>query len=285
MLHFNCVSVSGVVMPSPDCPRTSVCCRLPEEAASTVSCGGTITGNNTNFRNPDFPADFRRGGMCSAEVTFGREVCQLRLEFLHFSIAGPKASGPRVGLCDDDVFAVATGLGNTPYPALCGYNSGQHLYVDVSEATRAVLTFSIGGELNVARKWNVRVSTVHCLSDMKAPESCLQYHTEPAGEFSSFNFRPSAPSQQLIAGQKYSICFKKQLGFCQISVERFVADSPLPSCEQYTPSEPGSFQVGPASRPLVGARNCENAYVFIPSGSNRAFLDDVTADRFCGRGL
>ncbi|XP_040069468.1 uncharacterized protein LOC8035350 [Ixodes scapularis] len=270
MLHFNCASVSGVTVPSPDCPQSAVCCRLPEEAATTVSCGGTITGNNTNFRNPDFPSEFRREGMCSAEVTFGREVCQLRLEFLHFSIAGPRASGPRVGLCDDDVFAVATGIGNLPYPALCGYNGGQHMYIDVSEATRAVLTFSIGGEVTVARKWNVRVSTVHCLSNMKAPESCLQYHTEPAGEFSSFNYRPSATSQQMIAGLKYSVCFKKQLGFCQIS---------------YTASEPGSFQVGPSNRPLVGARNCENAYVFIPSGSNKNFLDDVTADRFCGSGL
>ncbi|CAN7944021.1 unnamed protein product, partial [Ixodes pacificus] len=159
------------------------------------------------------------------------------------------------------------------------------VYIDVSEATRAVLTFSIGGEVTVARKWNVRVSTVHCLSSMKAPESCLQYHTEPAGEFSSFNFRPSATSQQMIAGLKYSVCFKKQLGFCQISRRKCVSNCLLPLCDQYTASEPGSFQVGPSNRPLVGARNCENAYVFIPSGSNKNFLDDVTADRFCGSGL
>lgn len=43
--------------------------------------------------------------------------------------------------------------------------------------------------------------------------------------------------------------------------------------------------MGPGRRALVGATKCENAYVFIPSASNKAFSEDVTADRFCGNGL
>ncbi|XP_077494079.1 uncharacterized protein LOC144104773 [Amblyomma americanum] len=268
--HFNCASTGGVVISSTECVHPTVCCKVPEEVPSVVTCGGAINSNQTSFRNPDFPADFRRAGMCSVEVTFGREVCQLRLDFVHFSLAAPRASGPRAGLCDDDVFTVTTGLGSTTYPALCGQNAGQHMYVDVSEATRAVLSFNIGSDVPVGRKWHVRVSTVHCLSPVKAPDSCLQYFTAPSGEFTSFNFLPSAQSQQLIAGLKYSVCFKKQLGFCQIT---------------YSPSEPNLFQMGRAAEPLTGARNCEDAYLFVPSGSNKAFLDDVTSDRFCGRGF
>lgn len=270
MLQFNCGNAGGVVVSSNDCPTTTVCCKIPEEAASTVSCGGAITSNQTSFRNPDFPADFRRGGMCSSEVTFGREVCQLRLDFVHFTLAPPVSSGPRAGLCDADVFTVATGLGSTTYPALCGQNAGQHMYVDVSEATRAVLSFSIASDLPVGRKWHVKVTFVHCLSPVKAPESCVQYYTAPSGEFSSFNFQPTVGNQQLIAGHKYSVCFKKQLGFCQIT---------------YSPSQPNSFQIGSSQVPLSGVRNCEDAYLFVPSGSNKAFMEDVTADRFCGRGF
>ncbi|KAH6923980.1 hypothetical protein HPB50_010116 [Hyalomma asiaticum] len=282
MAHFNCVHNGGVVVSSSDCLHATVCCKVPDEVSSAVSCGGTITNNMTAFRNPDYPADFRRGGLCSAEVTFGREVCQLRLDFVHFSLAPPRAEGPRAGLCDDDVFTVATGLGSTTYPSLCGQNTGQHMYVDVSEATRAVLSFSIGNEVPAGRKWHVRVNFVHCLSPLKAPESCLQYFTQPSGEFSSFNFLPNSPKQQLIADHKYSICFKKQLGFCQISVSFLIAS--------YTPAETsgstiGLFQMGPGTEPLTGARNCEDAYLLVPSGSNNAFLDDVTSDRFCGLGF
>nr|XP_050048887.2 uncharacterized protein LOC126545165 [Dermacentor andersoni] len=270
MLHFNCINGGGVVVTSGDCFQATVCCKVPEQVNSAVSCGGSITNNMTSFRNPDFPADFRRGGMCSAEVTFGREVCQLRLDFVQFSLAPPRATGARAGLCDDDVFTVATGLGSTTYPALCGQNAGQHMYVDVSEATRAVLSFSIGSDVPVGRKWHIRISFVHCLSPVKAPDSCLQYFTAPSGEFSSFNFQPSALKQQLIADHKYTVCFRKQLGFCQIT---------------YSPSEPTSFQMGAGTEPLTGARSCEDAYIFVPSGANRAFVEDVTSDRFCGQGF
>ncbi|KAH7939548.1 hypothetical protein HPB52_013666 [Rhipicephalus sanguineus] len=268
LTKYNCASNGGVMISSSDCLPATVCCKVPDEVSSAVSCGGSIANNNTAFRNPDFPADFRRGGLCSAEVIFGREVCQLRLDFVHFSLAPPRAEGARAGLCDDDVFTVATGLGSTTYPPLCGQNAGQHMYVDVSEATRAVLSVSIGSELPQGRKWHIRVSTIHCLSPEKAPDSCLQYFTAPMGEFSSFNFQPSAPKQQLIAGHKYSVCFKRQLGFCQIT---------------YTPGE--IFQMGAGTEPLTGARDCEDSYLFVPSGSNRAFLEDVTSDRFCGSGF
>ncbi|KAL3183554.1 hypothetical protein MRX96_033662 [Rhipicephalus microplus] len=267
----SCSSTGGATLSSNDCHFTTVCCKLPEEVSSAVSCGGSIRSNNTAFRNPEFPGEFRQSGLCSAEVLFGREVCQLRLDFVHFSLAGPRVNGPRAGLCDDDVFTVATNLGSIPYPTLCGENAGQHMYIDVSEATRAVLSVNIGGEAPQGRKWHIRVSFIHCLSPQKAPASCLQYFPEPQGEFNSFNYIPGAPKQQLIAGLKYSICFRRQLGLCQIN---------------FTPATTNElFQMGNGIGPLTGARNCEDAYLFVPSGSNRALLEDTTSDRFCGNGF
>ncbi|KAL1425625.1 hypothetical protein MTO96_019048 [Rhipicephalus appendiculatus] len=265
LAKYACTSTGGVIMTSSDCLTGTICCRVPEEVSSAVSCGGAITNNNTAFRNPDFPADFRGSGLCSAEVVFGREVCQLRLDFVHFSLSPPRGEGPRAGLCDDDVFTVATGLGSNTYPPLCGHNTGQHMYIDVSETTRAILSVSIGGEKPQGRKWHIRVSFIHCLSPEKAPDSCLQYFPGVQGEFSSFNYQPSAP--QAAADRRPQVHYLLQ------EAARLLPDQ----CER--------FQMGTGTEPLTGARNCEDAYLFVPSGSNRAFLEDVTSDRFCGNGF
>lgn len=52
------------------------------------------------------------------------DVCQLRLDFLDLSLAPPNGDG----ICNTDAITV-TG-GSSFVPALCGYNSGQHIYVN-----------------------------------------------------------------------------------------------------------------------------------------------------------
>lgn len=48
------------------------------------------------------------------------DICQLRLDFLEFSLSQPNASG----VCDNDFLLIA-GAART-YPRICGENAGQH---------------------------------------------------------------------------------------------------------------------------------------------------------------
>ena len=51
----------------------------------------------------------------------GWDVCQLRLDFLHFDLGPPD---PYSGQCNKDAFLV-TGSAYSP-PVICGKNTGQH---------------------------------------------------------------------------------------------------------------------------------------------------------------
>ena len=51
----------------------------------------------------------------------GYDVCQLRLDFLHFDLGPPD---PYSGQCNKDAFLV-TGSAYSP-PVICGKNTGQH---------------------------------------------------------------------------------------------------------------------------------------------------------------
>ena len=73
--------------------------------------------------------------------------------------------------------------GFTPPPIICGYNSGQHMWVpacptcvtiniDIDTATTATTRF-----------WNIRVTQYECgANNLNIPEeNCLQYHTARSG--------------------------------------------------------------------------------------------------------
>lgn len=81
------------------------------------------------------------------------------------------------------------------------------------------------------RRWNIEVTQIECTNPSRAPSNCLQYHLGPSGGFSSFNYEasqyqeyiPSGPQNYQNAGAldstyynglDYSICFRKESGFC-----------------------------------------------------------------------
>lgn len=86
------------------------------------SCGRSTDRNNTYFVSPNFPSTNTGGGKC--EFTIRRQnpnICQLRIDFKHFTLAQPNAWN---GVCENDTLTVIGGTSSVP--TLCGENKGQH---------------------------------------------------------------------------------------------------------------------------------------------------------------
>ena len=71
--------------------------------------------------------------------------------------------------------------GYTSPPIICGYNTGQHMWVPASDSC-VTLTLDIDtATTTTTRKWNIKVTQYECGNLMAPEESCLQYHTATAG--------------------------------------------------------------------------------------------------------
>lgn len=94
-----------------------------------ASCGGIVQQNGTYFVNPNHPDVYESTGSCQLTVLKSHpDVCQLRLDFDHFSISGPERVNQA---CNTDQFLVS---GGSPAPTICGTSHGDHSkteYMDV----------------------------------------------------------------------------------------------------------------------------------------------------------
>lgn len=122
--------------------------------------------NNTVVLNPSYPNVYNGGSRCSYPVyRQSRHICQLRIDFLAFSLAQPSGDG----ICATDFFTVEGGVNEIP--KICGENTGQHLYVEVARKTRIGLPISIivstTGSFVFNRRWQIRVTQIKCLSKFR----------------------------------------------------------------------------------------------------------------------
>ncbi|KAI1285797.1 hypothetical protein HDE_11638 [Halotydeus destructor] len=180
-----------------------------------VTCGGTILQNGTYFRSPNAPATYNDARACSATIPkLGPSICQIRLDFVTFSLKPPTA-----GVCDVDKLIIDGQSQNNHAPALCGFNAGQHMYVDVDRGHNPITLTALTGTGSVFnRHFDIRVTYIHCLSPYRAPPNCLQYYYDLNGEFRSFNFDYySQNSAKYLRSLDYAICFRKLPGFCSIT--------------------------------------------------------------------
>ncbi|CAG2114154.1 unnamed protein product [Medioppia subpectinata] len=166
------------------------------------------------FRNPNAPSPYTESRACSVSVQRLRpDVCQLRLDFLVFDM-----SRPRDGTCDSDRFVVNGQTQNSIIPPVCGYNTGQHMYIDMS-STNSPVTLNVLTMGNRNRLFDIRVTQIHCSSGYRAPANCLQYHIGVQGSIRSFNYDEPNVAQQggYLNNLDYTICFKKEPGFCTVT--------------------------------------------------------------------
>jgi len=110
---------------------------------STYTCGETTMAKEFHFVSPAYPVSVGLSNLtCQLTIDHGcpklgskdgSAICQIRLDFEEFNI-----QPPLLGTCHYDKFYAAA---NGRYPLLCGDNSGQHMYLDVSGRSTTDLTF------------------------------------------------------------------------------------------------------------------------------------------------
>ncbi|XP_024942514.1 uncharacterized protein LOC107269457 isoform X3 [Cephus cinctus] len=189
-----------------------VCCIF------TTSCGGEIQNNLTYVTNPGFPNLIDQPMNCSIAIKkVEPQVSQLRIDFLHFNIGQPNR---RTGVCDQDRMEVITG--NKTFQ-LCGWNSGQHIYMDVTDGLMS-LDFRLPNTYQ-SRMWEIRVSQLGF--EQRAPAGCLQYFESPSGVLKTLNYLPNG---RFLAEHDHLLCVRQAQGMCSIS---------------YTPCTADSFRIGP----------------------------------------
>ena len=69
--------------------------------------------------------------------------------------------GPRVTDCGYDTLTI-TNPGGTSPPIICGYNSGQHIYVPASDSCNTISIDIDTGTTSTTRKWQIKVIGQKC---------------------------------------------------------------------------------------------------------------------------
>ncbi|XP_070150786.1 uncharacterized protein [Polyergus mexicanus] len=186
-----------------------VCCIF------TASCDNEVQNNLTYVTSPGFPNLIDRPMNCTVVVRkIDTEVSQLRIDFVHFNIGQPNAT---TGICDGDVMVINNS--KTSFE-LCGWNSGQHVYMDASEGNEPItLNFRLPSGLQ-SRMWEMRV--VQLGFEQRAPVGCLQYFRSPNGTLRTFNYLPNG---RYLAGHDYLLCVRQERDMCGIAYQPCTRDS------------------------------------------------------------
>ena len=117
------------------------------------------------------------------------DVCKLRIDFDTMVLTAPSgvsstaaaADSITVGDCTVDSLTVSNPGGVTP-PTICGYNTGQHMFVPASPQCNQINIDIDTGTTTTTRKWQIKVTQYECGNMMAPEQDCLQYHTATTGE-------------------------------------------------------------------------------------------------------
>lgn len=218
------------------------CCVFINNAAAATS---TITENRTRLRNKEYPSIATTATAVELKYTVNKlnsDICQLRLDFTKFIIAGPSNTQESIpatkGTHCQDSFAVTTtdnaNWYNTNTARLCGKLTGEHLYVDLSATATdaALLTFNTATAPTPAvakRLWDIKVSQIECFASYRAPPGCQRYFTSDYGKIISYNFAKDGTTAQGAAGsqnaglelalQRVNTCIRRSKGMCCVEYQ------------------------------------------------------------------
>ena len=188
-----------------------VCCVF------NLACGESTTQNNTYAIISSYSTSSDSDPCTYTVCKQNSEVCKLRIDFDTMVLASPftkhvlATEGPKLGDCIYDTLTVSNPGGSSP-PIICGYNTGQHIYVPASDACNTINIDIDTGTTSTTRKWQIKTTQYEC-SNMRAPElDCLQYFTASSGTIATFNWDTSAStvadSQVHLSSQVLGINYK-----------------------------------------------------------------------------
>jgi hypothetical protein len=215
-----------------------VCCVF----LNVASASSTITENRTRIRNSEFPStdvSTANGVLVYTINKVSSDICQLRLDFTTFVIAGPVNSGESITTilgthCTADSLQIITSdsatWSQTPTASLCGALTGEHVYVDWSATSTDTATLTLAlSPVTVAaavalRSWDIKTSQIECYASYRAPIGCQRYMTEDTGKIISYNFYrvTGAPAQGTslqnsgleLALQRINTCIRRSKNMC-----------------------------------------------------------------------
>ena len=224
-----CLALGGVA--SGSCASSfGVCCVF------SISCGGSTSANNSYAIMSSYAVSSDADPCTYKFCRTTSSVCKLRIDFDKMVLEGPFAisstaaatDGPRVGDCGYDSLTVTNPGGAAP-PVICGYNSGQHMFVPASTTCNTINIDIDTGKTSTTRSWQIKVTQYEC-GDMMAPDQdCLQYHTSSSGSIATFNWDTSSTtvssSQYHLSTQSYDICIRRARGFCSVCFSPYIISS------------------------------------------------------------
>merc|ERR1712117_388891 len=160
------------------------------------------------------------------------DVCKLRIDFDTMVLTAPTTyaanptaastylHGAYIGDCNTDSLTVSN-PGSAVPPTICGYNTGQHMWVPASDSCNQINIDIDTGSTSTTRKWQIKVTQYECGNMMAPEQDCLQYLTASSGTIASFAFDTSASTtvattQYHLSNQYYDICIRRARGYCSL---------------------------------------------------------------------
>jgi len=238
-----CTATSGF---NGTCYTSSECSTLGGSASGTcassfgvccvfsIACGATSSANNSYAIITSYSTSNDKDPCTYTFCKTNSDVCKLRIDFDTMVLAGPfglsstvaTSDGPRVGDCGYDTLSITNPGGASP-PIICGYNTGQHMFIPASDSCNSINIDVDTGTTTTTRKWQIKVSQFECGSMMAPDQDCLQYHTAQSGTIATFNWDTSATtvasSQYHLSSQFYDICIRRARSQCSVCFSPYIA--------------------------------------------------------------
>jgi len=254
---------------------------------TTSTCGSSVSSNITYILNPGYPSSYTptSAGTCSYTINkVSDDICQLRLDFQTLTgyTVGTDANK---GQCSANIFQATGQTSNNP-PAICGTNTGYHMYVEFGTSSTDSITLKHTLD-TTSKTWNILARQIACTASWKAPTDCTQYFTGVSGNVKSYNFAGS----QILQSQNYDNCIRQEKGYCRIQWNQNAATSPDPFQMDTQIPAASTIAAGGIASPAI-ALPCLLSYVTIPDGSQNGIapLNSVLSDlafqnNLCGADL
>ena len=163
-----------------------VCCVF------SISCGSSSSANNSYAVISSYSTSSDSDPCTYTFCKTNSDVCKLRIDFdtmvltapVTYAAQTPAANtyllGAKMGDCVTDTLTVSNPGGHVP-PAICGYNTGQHMWVPASDSCNQINIDIDAGSSGITRTWQIKVTQFEC-NDLKMPQQdCLQWHEADTG--------------------------------------------------------------------------------------------------------
>ena len=164
----------------------------------SISCGGSSSANNSYAVMSSYSVSSDSDPCTYTFCKTNSDVCKLRIDFDTMVLTDPYTTttytytlGANFGDCTTDTLTVSNPGGPVP-PTICGYNTGQHMWVPASDSCNSINIDIDTGTTTTTRKWQIKVTQYECGNLMMPEQDCLQYHTASTGRllyYSSSNTR------------------------------------------------------------------------------------------------